>query len=187
MSLAPRTDKGQFVKGTHWRPHKPHRDRDWLVHQYETLKRSSIDIAREMGVGDTAIHFWLAKHGIRRRTVSETRAIKHWGNSGPANPMFGRRGPAHHGYINGGSPERAKLFSRFEGKSFRAAVHERDGFKCRRCSASPTGKWALPVHHVKPWARHPELRYDVDNGVTLCTPCHLWVHSKKNTHREWLA
>lgn len=177
----------EFKAGAHWRTRKPHWDKAWLEHQYIGLQRSAADIARDAGVGETAIDYWLAKHQIARRTIAEARAVKHWGVSGPANPMFGRFGPACPNYIAGTSPERGRLFSRAEGKAFRAAVRERDGHRCRRCNHAERGKWSLPVHHIKPWARHPELRYDVNNGVTLCKPCHLWVHSRKNTKREWLA
>ena len=30
----------------------------------------------------------------------------------------------------------------------------------------------MVADHVKPWALYPELRYDLDNGRTLCVPCH---------------
>jgi 5-methylcytosine-specific restriction endonuclease McrA len=30
----------------------------------------------------------------------------------------------------------------------------------------------LHPHHIQPFADHPELRWDVNNGMTLCTNCH---------------
>lgn len=178
---------GRFEPGTHWRPQATHWNKSWLEHQYLTLGLSAGEIADAAGFGRTAIEYWLKKHDIPTRSSGQARAIKHWGASGPANPMFGRLGPASPAYVSGSSPERAKLFARTEGKEFRAAVLARDGFTCRRCDHKPeTHGVALPVHHIKPWARHPELRYSIDNGVTLCKRCHLWVHSKKNVNREWL-
>lgn len=43
---------------------------------------------------------------------------------------------------------------------------------CVRCGATET----LQAHHVKHWRNHPELRYDIDNGVALCPYCHHAQH-----------
>jgi len=53
-------------------------------------------------------------------------------------------------------------------KHWRAAVFERDAFTCQGCGA--TGY--VTAHHILPFATHPDSRYDVTNGVTLCETCH---------------
>jgi hypothetical protein len=58
------------------------------------------------------------------------------------------------------------------------AVYERDGYSCTECGCLRGGK--LNAHHLKSWAEHPELRFDVANGVTLCREC----HAKKHPGRE---
>lgn len=58
---------------------------------------------------------------------------------------------------------------------WRTAVFERDGFKCQECHK--TGR--VEAHHIKGWAKYPLLRYDIDNGTTLCAPCHKDRHKKK--------
>jgi hypothetical protein len=35
----------------------------------------------------------------------------------------------------------------------------------------------LHAHHVKPYNEHPELRWDVSNGLTVCHSCHWNIHS----------
>lgn len=50
---------------------------------------------------------------------------------------------------------------------------------CVRCGVRET----LQAHHVKPYAKHPELRLDVNNGVALCPPCHHAQHPKHSL--EW--
>ena len=30
----------------------------------------------------------------------------------------------------------------------------------------------LEIHHIKSWAKNPNLRYNVYNGITLCKTCH---------------
>ena len=37
----------------------------------------------------------------------------------------------------------------------------------------------LNAHHIKEVAKHPDLIYDVDNGVTLCKECHDLIHNKR--------
>ena len=61
---APRNSNGQFQKGTHWRERKPFWDRDWLDNEYTVKGRSSAEIADDFGLRDTAILYWLDKHGI---------------------------------------------------------------------------------------------------------------------------
>lgn len=51
---------------------------------------------------------------------------------------------------------------------WREAVLERDGRKCVICGSTKT----LQADHVLSYAYHPELRFNVDNGRTLCQHCH---------------
>ena len=58
--------------------------------------------------------------------------------------------------------------SRYEG--WRVKVFKRDNWTCQHCGFK--GGW-VEAHHKKSWAKYVELRYDVDNGITLCKPCHI--------------
>lgn len=49
-------------------------------------------------------------------------------------------------------------------------VRARDGRKCRIANDSCGGM--LEVHHILSWAEYPELRYEVNNGITLCHAHH---------------
>ena len=61
-----------------------------------------------------------------------------------------------------------------ENRLWRKAIFERDNFSCREC-----GKIGgeLHAHHVKPFAYFTELRYAIDNGITLCHNCHKLTDS----------
>lgn len=49
---------------------------------------------------------------------------------------------------------------------WRKSVRDRDGWKCKMSNGDCLGK--VVAHHILPWAKFPELRYDVNNGITLC-------------------
>jgi hypothetical protein len=63
-----------------------------------------------------------------------------------------------------------------EYKTWRKRVFERDDYTCRRCGARGV---RLNAHHTKPYALFPELRYCVENGITLCVACHKEEHRGK--------
>lgn len=52
--------------------------------------------------------------------------------------------------------------------AFRKAVFERDGNKCVMCSAP-----GQDAHHIIERRLFPDGGYYLDNGATLCGPCHL--------------
>ena len=58
---------------------------------------------------------------------------------------------------------------------WRKAVLQRDNYTCQLCGRKTTGRW-LHTHHIKPKSEYPELEYDVDNGITLCSSHHATVH-----------
>ena len=51
-------------------------------------------------------------------------------------------------------------------KHWRKEVKDRDGWKCRISNHQCSGK--LVAHHIFRWQKFPELRHEVNNGITLC-------------------
>lgn len=79
----------------------------------------------------------------------------------------------HNHYVDGRGAERkaARLThsTSLDYRLWRNAVFERDDWTCQHCKVR--GGF-LHADHIKPYATHPDLRLDVDNGRTLCPPCH---------------
>lgn len=57
-------------------------------------------------------------------------------------------------------------------KEWAILVKHRDG-KCRDCGNTRN----LHAHHIKAYRHHPELRHDLNNGITLCGVCHRKHHA----------
>lgn len=49
-------------------------------------------------------------------------------------------------------------------------VKNRDGWKCKIADMSCDGR--MEAHHILNWIEFPELRYKVNNGITLCHAHH---------------
>jgi 5-methylcytosine-specific restriction endonuclease McrA len=84
-----------------------------------------------------------------------------------------RRGEHSPKWKGGRDRKRQHLMQHAQYKDWRAAVFARDDYTCRDCGVRGG---TLNAHHRLTWRAHPDLRYDVSNGVTLCVPCHKAVH-----------
>lgn len=68
-----------------------------------------------------------------------------------------------------------------EYKNWRKQVFERDNYTCQLC-----GKMGgnLNADHIKPFSLFIELRFDMNNGRTLCVPCHKNTSSYMNPNMK---
>jgi len=80
------------------------------------------------------------------------------------------RGEKSHLWKGGITPINLLLRQKLEYKLWRESVFKRDSFACQECGDSRGGN--LNAHHIKQFAYFPELRLNVDNGITLCKACH---------------
>lgn len=76
------------------------------------------------------------------------------------------------------TPIHAQIRNSPEYKAWRLAVYRRDNWSCVFCGVKCTGAKAkrgeviIHADHIKPFAEFPELRFDINNGRTLCDKCH---------------
>lgn len=67
------------------------------------------------------------------------------------------------------------------------AVRERDDYVCQVTGRRDEQRNV--AHHVAPRSRRPDLRLDVDNGITVTPEAHQWIHDHpiEATEVGWLS
>jgi hypothetical protein len=105
-------------------------------------------------------------------------------NKGKKRPeMIGDKNPSWKGGV---TPESHKIRNSIEYSLFRKSCFERDNFTCQKTRVSGGD---LIVHHINNFKDFPELRFAIDNGITLSRQSHNEFHKKygfKNNTREQL-
>ena len=83
------------------------------------------------------------------------------------------KGKNNPGYIDGKGRERSGKRNQdrhnLDYKIWREAVFDRDDFICQICMKRGGD---LHADHINGWVDYPELRFDLENGRTLCVSCH---------------
>jgi len=96
------------------------------------------------------------------------------------------RGENHYHWKGGITPENKRIRRSIEFRLWRESVFARDNYTCQKCKEKG-GK--LHPHHIQNFAQYPELRFAIDNGITLCRECHKLFHKKfglRNNTKEQL-
>ena len=83
-------------------------------------------------------------------------------------------GSKSHFWKGGISKENYRLRRTAAYKNWRTSVFTRDNHICQDCGIRGGN---LQAHHIKPWNEYPELRFQLDNGKTLCIDCHKQTES----------
>ena len=128
-------------------------------------------------------------------TSEETRQKLREQKLGSKNPMFGKHWSAEHrekmrintcrgknhpnfgknmsGANNGRWIEDRTKIKQYwlernnpEYKQWRMSVLKRDNLECRMKNEDCDG--SIIAHHILPWRDYVELRYEINNGITLC-------------------
>lgn len=79
-----------------------------------------------------------------------------------------------------------KVRKSFAMVSWKKAVYKRDDYTCQKNKVRGN---RLHAHHIKNFADFPELRLEIDNGITLSEKAHKEFHQiygKKNNNRKQL-
>ena len=90
----------------------------------------------------------------------------------------GVKGENHPGWRGGKTKELDKIRKSMEYREWRRKVLERDNFTCIECGCKEIEQ--LQVDHIKSFTFYPELRFDINNGRTLCINCHIQTETYGN-------
>ena len=64
------------------------------------------------------------------------------------------------------------------GRKWRTACKQLDEYTCQICNTKFSRHTkGLNVHHCLSFASYPEYRSLIENGTTVCSQCHGWLHS----------
>lgn len=90
-----------------------------------------------------------------------------WDRTGENNPNW--KGGVSYNYVDRLSKECI---------DWRKAVYKKDNYTCQCCGVknSKGNHIILNAHHVYNWSDYESLRFDINNGITLCNECHINFH-----------
>lgn len=66
-------------------------------------------------------------------------------------------------------------------RQWKKSVLQKDHHRCVRCG----GDYMLAAHHKLPWKKYPLLRFEIENGETLCNTCHGKEEGFKSGRIPW--
>lgn len=99
---------------------------------------------------------------------------KHWHQSKKRIKPY-RIGNKNSNWKGGITPENSKIRHSIEFRLWRESVFARDNYTCQKYKVKG-GR--LHPHHIKNFAEFPELRFIIDNGITLSDKAHIEFHKK---------
>lgn len=131
--------------------------------------------------------FWLGK----KRSEEDRKKMSEAQLKNPNRYWLGKhrldiKNEKHFNWRGGINPINDTIRKSLEYKLWRKACFERDNFTCQKTGISGG---ELQVHHIKNFAEFPELRFAIDNGITLSKQAHKEFHNiygRKNNTKEQL-
>jgi len=127
------------------------------------IRKSPISSKTRKKIGEFQKESW--KLGIRKGHPFTLKARKKMSESNK-----GEKAPRWKGGI---SKEYIRIRMGIEWRLWRESVFARDSWTCQKCNQIGGD---IHPHHIKSFAKYPELRFAIDNGITFCKKCHRKFH-----------
>lgn len=143
----------------------------------------------EIVPGSKSEAWWKCEYGIHddyKRMISRTVTYKFRCPTCGRKNQYNPSGPDHPNWKGGISTKAQLEIKSPKYNEWRDKVYERDDYTCQ-CCGQRGGR--LTAHHLHDYAHHEDLRFEVDNGITLCFDCHDSTvsgsfHNRYGTHEK---
>lgn len=122
-------------------------------HTENTKKKISLANNGKIGYWKGKKNLFLSEYNIKYKSIQ----------------MQGKNNPKWKGGI---TPENESIRKSKKYKVWQKSVFRKDHFTCQKCKKHGS---RLEAHHIKPFAKYSELRFDINNGITLCKECHYAI------------
>lgn len=120
-------------------------------------------------------------HSLLGKGIGETIRGKKSPNYGKSlSWMIGDKNPNWKGGV---TSENRKIRMSLKYKLWRITIFERDNYQCLIGGKKHGNK--LQVDHIQPFSLYPELRFELNNGRTLCINCHKKYGWGANQYIKW--
>ena len=155
-------------------------DKKQLYQLYVNEKLSTKEVAQAMKIPKATINKRLTFYGWKR--TPQQAMLK----NNPAKQPEAREkirasklGDKNPAWKDGISPIKKRIRRSIKYREWRETIFKQDNYICQMCGENGN----LNANHIKKFSDYPELRFELNNGITLCKNCHL--HTVNQHEEEW--
>lgn len=167
-----RKNKTGFCSGCY--SHTNHLKELWQKGAYKTFVENH-PLRGKVGVnkGKTFTKEWKEKLSISHKKPENIKVAME-----NLKDFFGKKGEKHGAWKKDRSLINTRIKAGYDYINWRKEVYKRDSYKCKISNSKCCGR--IEAHHILSWRDHPELRFNINNGITLCKFHHPLKYSEEN-------